>query len=72
MNACTDSQYVVIDNCARIGLCDGGSLPALVSPPVDAGTDGGQTGDSGSDASGGDASDAGDSGDDSSADATPE
>jgi hypothetical protein len=39
INACTNAQYVVIDNCARIGLCDGGMLPALVPPPVEAGAD---------------------------------
>ncbi len=33
INACTNAQFVVIDNCARIGLCDGGTLPALVPPP---------------------------------------
>ena len=33
------AAYFVFDNCARIGYCDGGSLPALVSPPVDAGVD---------------------------------
>jgi hypothetical protein len=38
INACTNAQYVVIDNCMRIGLCDGGTLPALVPPP-EAGTD---------------------------------
>ena len=36
-NACTTADYVVFDNCARIGYCDGGTLPALVTPPVDAG-----------------------------------
>ncbi len=32
LNACTTADYVVFDNCARIGLCDGGSLPALRDP----------------------------------------
>lgn len=30
---CTNSSCVPFDNCARIGLCDGGALPALISPP---------------------------------------
>ena len=38
LNACTDAAYVVFDNCARLGYCDGG-LPALVTPTVDAGPD---------------------------------
>ena len=29
---CTNSSCVPFDNCARLGLCDGG-LPALVAPP---------------------------------------
>jgi hypothetical protein len=53
INACTNAQYVIIDNSARIGLCDGGMLPALVPPPVEAGTDAapdaGATSDAGAD-----------------------
>ena len=30
---CTDSKCIPFDNCARLGLCDGGPLPALVDPP---------------------------------------
>ena len=42
LNACTTSDYVLFDNCARIGFCDGGTLPALRDPrPVDAGVDSG-------------------------------
>jgi hypothetical protein len=50
INACTNAQYFVIDNCARIGLCDGGMLPALVPPPeagTDAAPDAGATSDAG-------------------------
>jgi len=46
-NACTTADYVVFDNCARIGYCDGGTLPALVTPTVDAGADTGTPADSG-------------------------
>jgi hypothetical protein len=53
LNACTTAAYVVFDNCARIGYCDGGTLPALVTPTVDAGVDA-------SDASVADAADAAD------------
>ncbi len=30
---CTNSSCVPFDNCARIGLCDGAALPALIPPP---------------------------------------
>lgn len=30
---CTSSQCIDFDNCARLGICDGG-LPPLVTPPV--------------------------------------
>jgi hypothetical protein len=30
---CTGSTCIPFDNCARLGLCDGGRLPALVDPP---------------------------------------
>lgn len=30
---CTSSQCIDFDNCARLGMCDGGALPALVAPP---------------------------------------
>lgn len=40
MNACTTAEYVVVDNCGRLGYCEGGTLPARVPPPpVDAGAD---------------------------------
>src|SRR5690242_20235602 len=29
LNACTTADYVPFDNCARLGICDGGALPAL-------------------------------------------
>ena len=43
LNACTTSDYVLFDNCARIGFCAGGTLPPLrnPNPPVDAGVDSG-------------------------------
>ena len=44
MNACTFSSYVLFDNCARIGYCDGGALPDRVSPPP---PDGGNATDAG-------------------------
>ena len=31
--SCTNASCVPFDNCARLGLCDGAALPALVSPP---------------------------------------
>jgi hypothetical protein len=31
-NQCTTAQCIPFDNCARLGLCDGGTLPALVHP----------------------------------------
>jgi len=31
-NQCTTSQCFPFDNCARLGLCDGASLPALIPP----------------------------------------
>jgi hypothetical protein len=69
INACTESQYVVIDNCARIGLCDGGALPARVPPPVDAGTD--AAADARADAAdAGSSSDASDASDDATTDAS--
>jgi hypothetical protein len=39
MNACTAAEYVVVDNCALLGYCEGGTLPARVPPPRDAGAD---------------------------------
>jgi hypothetical protein len=33
LNACTSSAYVLFDNCARLGYCDGGALPDRVPPP---------------------------------------
>ncbi len=30
---CTDSKCIPFDNCARLGLCDGGPLPTLIDPP---------------------------------------
>ncbi|WP_257460749.1 hypothetical protein [Archangium lipolyticum] len=32
-NQCTLAQCVPFDNCARLGLCDGASLPPLVPKP---------------------------------------
>jgi hypothetical protein len=32
LNRCTDAQCTAFDNCARLGLCDGAELPALVDP----------------------------------------
>lgn len=32
LNKCTDAQCIPFDNCARLGLCDGAELPALVDP----------------------------------------
>ena len=29
---CTNATCIPFDNCARLGLCDGGSLPALIVP----------------------------------------
>ncbi len=31
---CTNATCFPFDNCARVGLCDGGALPALVAPPT--------------------------------------
>lgn len=31
---CTSAQCIDFDNCARIGICDGATLPALVTPPA--------------------------------------
>src|SRR5207248_2390540 len=45
--AFASASYVVFDNCARLGICDGGALPARVPPPVDAGPEAGP--DTGSD-----------------------
>jgi len=33
-NACTNATCVEFDNCARLGLCNGAALPALVDPPA--------------------------------------
>ena len=30
---CTTATCIDFDNCARLGICDGGALPALVDPP---------------------------------------
>lgn len=32
LNACTTSDYFTFDNCARLGLCSGAALPALIPP----------------------------------------
>jgi hypothetical protein len=31
--ACPDNLCIPFDNCARLGVCDGAALPALVAPP---------------------------------------
>jgi hypothetical protein len=31
--SCPDNLCVPFDNCARLGICDGAALPALVAPP---------------------------------------
>jgi len=56
-NACTTAAYVIFDNCARIGYCDGGTLPPLVSPPVDAGPDTSTPADTGAGDTGADSAD---------------
>ncbi len=33
LNQCTASQCIAFDNCARLGLCNGEALPALVPKP---------------------------------------
>jgi hypothetical protein len=33
LNQCTTAECVEFDNCARLGLCNGAALPALVDPP---------------------------------------
>lgn len=30
---CTNASCIPFDNCTRLGVCDGGALPALISPP---------------------------------------
>ncbi len=30
---CTSAECIPFDNCARLAICDGGALPALVAPP---------------------------------------
>lgn len=34
LNACTDADCEPFDNCERLGLCAGDTLPALVDPPA--------------------------------------
>ncbi|MFI5301104.1 MAG: hypothetical protein ACHREM_23720 [Polyangiales bacterium] len=34
LNACTDADFVVFDNCARLGFCADSALPDRVAPPV--------------------------------------
>lgn len=34
LNACTNAECAPFDNCARLGLCAGDSLPPLVDPPA--------------------------------------
>jgi hypothetical protein len=33
-NQCTNATCVEFDNCARLGLCNGAALPALIDPPA--------------------------------------
>ena len=51
INACTESTYVIFDNCARIGYCDGGTLPDRVDPDTGSAESG--AGDSATDGAGG-------------------
>lgn len=33
-NSCSQSTCIPFDNCARLGLCNGEALPALIDPPA--------------------------------------
>ncbi len=33
LNACSTSSCIPFDNCARIGLCDAGTLPPILAKP---------------------------------------